>query len=207
MIIGICGLIGSGKGTVADILVEEHGYKKLSFADALKDGVAAMFNWPRHLLEGDTEESRKWREEPDLFWCLETKQDITPRYILQLVGTECMRSGFFDGIWVSFVKQKLIESPDQKWVIPDTRFENEIEMIKGLGGEIWRVSRGEDPDWVKTYVENNIEPNNVHPSEFKWLRSEFDTVIDNNRDLKDLKDKIKNQILSHPYEIQSYSRF
>jgi len=48
MIIGICGLIGSGKGTVADILVEEHGYQKLSFADALKDGVAAMFNWPRH---------------------------------------------------------------------------------------------------------------------------------------------------------------
>ena len=32
MIIGICGLIGSGKGTVADVLVEQ-GYKKVSFAD------------------------------------------------------------------------------------------------------------------------------------------------------------------------------
>ena len=38
MIIGICGLIGSGKGTVADILVEYHGFQKISFADKLKDG-------------------------------------------------------------------------------------------------------------------------------------------------------------------------
>ena len=42
MIIGICGLIGSGKGTVADILVERN-YKKISFADKLKDGVAEVF--------------------------------------------------------------------------------------------------------------------------------------------------------------------
>ena len=41
MIIGICGLIGSGKGTVADILVENHNFEKLSFADKLKDGVAS----------------------------------------------------------------------------------------------------------------------------------------------------------------------
>ena len=39
MIIGICGLIGSGKGTVADILVEQHNFTKISFADKLKDGV------------------------------------------------------------------------------------------------------------------------------------------------------------------------
>ena len=39
MIIGICGLIGSGKGSVADILVENHNFEKLSFADKLKDGV------------------------------------------------------------------------------------------------------------------------------------------------------------------------
>jgi adenylate kinase family enzyme len=67
-IIGICGFIGSGKGTVADTLVNEYGYTKLSFADTLKDGVAAVFNWDRKLLEGDTKDSRDWRETPDTFW-------------------------------------------------------------------------------------------------------------------------------------------
>ena len=59
MIIGICGLIGCGKGTVGDILVENHGFTKLSFADKLKDGVATVFNWDRQMLEGDTVESRE----------------------------------------------------------------------------------------------------------------------------------------------------
>ena len=59
MIIGICGLIGCGKGTVGDILVDDYGFTKLSFADKLKDGVATVFNWDRAMLEGDTVESRE----------------------------------------------------------------------------------------------------------------------------------------------------
>ena len=44
MLIGICGLIGSGKGTVADILVRDFKFKKISFADKLKDTVAHLFD-------------------------------------------------------------------------------------------------------------------------------------------------------------------
>ena len=192
MIIGICGLIGSGKGTVADILVEEHGFKKLSFADSLKDGVAAMFDWPRHLLEGNTEESRAWREQTDPFWTEETGKEISPRLVLQLVGTECMRQGFYDGVWVSLAKKKLVRFPSQNWVIPDTRFPNEINMIHSVGGQIWHVKRGDDPDWFEPLREHNVIPTDVHPSEYAWVRSEFDQVIKNEGTIKDLR----NQILS-----------
>lgn len=193
MIIGICGLIGSGKGTVADILVEE-GFIKLSFADALKDGVAAMFSWDRAALEGDTPNSREWREIPDTFWTQETGKEISPRLVLQLVGTECMRNGFFDGIWVSIVKQKLLQNPNANWVIPDTRFPNEINMIHSIGGKVWRVKRGQDPDWFEPLRENNIVPTDVHPSEYEWVRSTFDQVIENEGTLEDLRNQILNRL-------------
>ena len=134
MIIGICGLIGSGKGTAADILVEQHGFTKISFADKLKDGVATVFGWDREMLEGDSSESREWRETQDEFWTKETKRTVTPRLVLQEFGTDCMRNGFFDGIWVSLVKQQLIENPKKNFVIPDVRFPNEAKMITKLNG-------------------------------------------------------------------------
>ena len=77
MIIGICGLIGSGKGSVADILVENHNFEKLSFADKLKDGVASVFSWDRDMLEGDTDRSRIWREKEDEFRLL-NRVSVTP---------------------------------------------------------------------------------------------------------------------------------
>ena len=134
MIIGICGLIGCGKGTVADILVEEHNFKKLSFADKLKDGVSAVFGWDRVMLEGDTRQSREWREQRDEFWSKETKRNITPRIVLQEFGTDCMRHGFDDSIWVSIVKQELIKNREQTLLFLMYRFPNEALMIQKLNG-------------------------------------------------------------------------
>ena len=68
MIVGLVGFIGAGKGTVADILVEKHGFIKESFANSVKDSVSVIFGWDRSSLEGDTPESRRWREQPDEFW-------------------------------------------------------------------------------------------------------------------------------------------
>ena len=76
MIIGLCGLIGSGKGTVADILVDEHNFEKISFADKLKDAVSVLFDWDRAMLEGETSESRVWREQEDSFWTKETGRKV-----------------------------------------------------------------------------------------------------------------------------------
>ncbi len=78
VVIGIMGAAGSGKDTVAGFLVENHWFKKMSFAKTLKDIASVAFNWDRPLLEGDTPESRVWRETLDPFW------GVTPRSALDV---------------------------------------------------------------------------------------------------------------------------
>ena len=196
MIIGICGLIGSGKGTVADVLVDEHGFQKISFADKLKDAVSVLFDWDREMLEGETSESRFWREQEDTFWSKETGRKITPRLVLQEFGTDCMRNGFFDGVWVSFVKKKIIDNPDTNFVIPDVRFTNEADILKGMNGKVWCVKRGPDPLWFRQYVDLDIEPTDVHPSEWRWAKVSFDHNIYNEGTIEDLKSQVQGRLAS-----------
>ena len=202
MIIGICGLIGSGKGTVADILVDYHNFQKISFADKLKDGVAAVFGWDRAMLEGDTDRSRLWREKVDEFWTKETGREITPRLVLQEFGTDCMRNGFYDAIWVSLVKKHMVENPHINYVIPDVRFPNEMSMIRGLDGEVWQVRRGEQPEWFGTAILDNttgsnlMKEFNVHPSEWKWIdrNDKFEHILYNDSSLDALYSQVEQTL-------------
>lgn len=198
-VIGICGFIGSGKGTVGDILVEEYGFKKISFADRLKDAVAVLYNWPRDMLEGDTEESRAWRNRPDEFWTEELGRKITPRLVLQLMGTDCMRNGFDKDIWTLIVKQQILGNPKHNWVIPDVRFFNERQIVRDLNGKIWRVNRGEQPEWIDSAISDNrynttwmSDYPNIHESEWRWLDfdSEFDAIINNDGSRTQLQTKV-----------------
>ena len=209
MIIGICGLIGSGKGTVGDILVEQ-GYKKVSFADKLKDGVATIYGWNRAMLEGDTDESRTWREQPDEFWSNETKMEVTPRLVLQLFGTDCLRNGFYDGVWVSLLKKHILDNPGD-YVIPDVRFRNEQNMIRELGGKVWQVKRGKDPEWFTRAIfdNNNTETSNlmngfdIHESEYKWIdvNTRFDSILHNEGTIAELKDLVLHEISNLPRQV------
>lgn len=195
MIIGICGFIGSGKDTVADYLVNFHEFRRESFASTLKDSVAAVFGWDRTLLEGRTAEAREWREQVDPWWANRLDMPtLTPRWVLQYWGTEVCRKSFHDDIWISSLENKIRTSKDNV-VISDCRFPNEISAIKKAGGQIVWVQRGTLPEWYDDAVSanqgNNIGINamklrKIHASEWAWLGSEFDYVIDNNGTIDDL---------------------
>jgi len=192
-LIGVVGLIGSGKGTVSDRLEQKHNFRKDSFARSLKDAVSSMFNWDREMLEGKTEQSRAWREKPDVFWSKRFGKDVTPRWVLQYFGTEVMRQGMHDSIWIDSCMARYDGQPT---VIADTRFENEIKIIREMGGSILLVKRGQDPDWFTDYVEGNVVPKNVHLSEYAWAKSEYDHLITNDGTLEDLHSKIDDLIVS-----------
>ena len=206
MIIGICGFIGSGKDTVADYLVNFHEFRRESFANTLKDAVAAVFGWDRIMLEGRTKEAREWREQPDQWWSERLGQQITPRWILQYWGTEVCRAGFHDDIWIASVENKLRKSGDNV-VISDCRFPNEIASIKSAGGKIAWVQRGTLPHWHDIAVKANrgeasaitwLEKEKIHASEWAWIGSNFDYTLDNNGSIDDLYKQIKNLVTDRP---------
>jgi hypothetical protein len=206
MIIGICGLIGSGKDTIADYLQNIHEFRRESFASTLKDAVGAVFGWDRELLEGRTRESRAWREQVDSWWAERLNMpDLTPRSVLQKWGTEVARKSWHDDIWIASLENKLRKTTDDI-VISDCRFPNEIQAVRAAGGVVIRVVRGDDPVWYSIakrankgdpMAQQQLEDFNVHPSETAWVGTDFDAVIDNNADgLDKLYEQVKDLVLS-----------
>ena len=210
MIIGFVGFIGSGKDTAADYLVNFLGFRRDSFANTLKDAVAAVFGWDRVLLEGRTKEAREWREQRDEWWSNRLGRDITPRWVLQYWGTEVCRQGFHDDIWIASLENKIRKTGDNI-VISDVRFPNEIKAIHNAGGLVVRIKRGDDPVWYQDAINMNEGRGNmswllstermkklgIHASETAWVGGEIDHTVWNDSSIDDLFDQIRSLVEDH----------
>lgn len=138
-IIALMGNKGAGKDTIANMIKKNATqYDEviiMSFADSLKDATSAIFGFDRQMLEGGTVESRNWREKeiPELSEKMGVK--VTPRFLLQRIGTNILRKYLYDGIWVDSVLAKIkntIEEDNTKsylFIITDCRFKNEIKVL------------------------------------------------------------------------------
>jgi hypothetical protein len=182
MIIGLCGLIGSGKGTMAEHLMRQHDFIGVSFAETLKDAAACIFGWDRDMLEGDTTESRYEREQIDEWWSERLGFETSPRSMLQFMGTEVMRNNLHPEIWALATEMRILGMEElfvrtagrkPNFVISDVRFPNEIAMIRRNGGKIWHVRRGPLPEWF-----GKDDPS-IHESERAWNREPMDAAIHN----------------------------
>lgn len=208
ILIGVVGFAGSGKDTIADMLIER-GFVKDSFAKTLKDAASVLFGWDRNMLDGTTDESRKWREIPDPYWSSQMdKKDFTPRLALQLLGTEAIRETFFQDFWVSTVVKRYLENGRPNTVITDCRFPNEINAIRQNGGKIIHVARDPYPEWFQLMERINRKRNSdmdmvkfqtmllnkelPHSSEYAWIGHDYDVFLDNSGSLEDLNGQIQN---------------
>lgn len=203
-VVGFVGFIGSGKGAAGDILCSK-GYNKESFAKGVKDVTSLMFNWPRGMLEGDTEDSRQWRETPDQFWSEKFGREFTPREALQKMGTEVGRDVFHTDFWVLQMESRM-RFHDGPIVITDVRFPNEISWIKKIGGKVFQIQRGQQPNWYKFLQHTSpsrdedmrydiMSDYNIHYSEWAWVGCQMDGIIKNNGTIEDLTNAIERVIM------------
>jgi len=206
MIVGLLGFINSGKGTVASQLVGGYNFRQDSFATSLKDACAAIFDWPRHLLEGDTKESREWREVVDPWWSEQLGiPNFSPRLALQVIGTDALRNNFHEDIWFLTLQNRIRKNPNQHVVISDVRFPNEIKFIKEQGGVLVKINRGPAPVWYETAMLANRGNSlakeamtrtysSAHFSEWAWVGSEVNFELNNDGTLEDLTSQVKEMI-------------
>jgi hypothetical protein len=130
MILALGSTRGVGKDTAASFLIQ-HGYIHLAFADPLKAGAMAIFG----LTEAQCNDP-VLKETVDPFW------QKTPRYILQKVGTECMRDNFGDDIWVRALGRRIQHWGEKRdFVITDLRFLSEAQALKGWGAFLVKITR------------------------------------------------------------------
>lgn len=207
MLVGVLGFIGSGKGTVGDIL-EKHGFQKVSFASKLKDIAATTFNWPRELLEGDTEASRLFREKEDSYWSQKLNRSFSPRIALQYLGTEVFRDNFHTDFWIHCLEKQIkSELPEKKFVVTDVRFPNEIHWMNDNNGLLIEVHRGTKPHWFDIAAKANRGDANaeyfmrnvakIHESEWRWIGYNNVETIQNDGTIEELEEKVLRLLTSY----------
>jgi hypothetical protein len=186
MLVGIGFQKRCGKDSIGQYLVDHHGFKKTAFAKSLKSACAEIFHLGDEYWNGDL------KEIVHPFW------GTTPRDILQRVGTEAMRRGFDQDIWVKSLEWEIQQEPETRWVTCDVRFKNEIACIKRLGGVVWNVVRPDvepkPPAWCRHPIQR-ILGTWEHQSErdLKDFHG-WDAVILNDGTLEDLYRKVEQNL-------------
>ena len=182
MIIGLSGKAQAGKDTVGAHLVEAHGFKRLSFADALKDLALCVDPVVGAWLSPDgeaTDLDHLQELVSDAGWD-EAKTYPEVRRFLQNLG-----QGIRDldpEFWIRQVERQAIQEMNEQQtlgpniVITDVRYRNEADWIR-TWGYVWRIERkdaGLDGDAAG------------HPSENDLNDYKFDGTIGNHTTIDDL---------------------
>ncbi len=172
-VVGLIGYARSGKDTVADYMVKEYGYTKISYASKLKELVAAIDPWVIHPVSGLTVRLSECFQE---FGPENTKTEV-PEYrrLLQVTGDN-VRQILGDTVWVDGLFNTL--DPSVRYVISDVRYPNEGDAVLDRGHEVWRIHR------------KDVGPLNDHPSEVLLDTILPDFAIYNNSSVASLFDTV-----------------
>jgi len=165
-LVALCGLAGSGKSTIAGMLIDDFDFHRVKFAAPLKKMLRALGLSNAHL-EG------KLKEIPCDILGMKT-----PREAMQSLGTEWGRNIIHPDLWINAWKHTVQDYLDRgfKVVVDDCRFPNERKAVQELGGITIMIERP------------GIAPVNSHISEQYLMMC--DATIVNDGSLSDLRSNI-----------------
>jgi len=186
------------------------------FADKLKDMVCLILGCTREQLEDRDFKEKELGEEWWVYdlgdhlvprWGFDLNSDnemceerylvkLTPRRILQLLGTEAGREIIHPLIWINALMSEYVakgvptraDSYYPNWIITDLRFKNELKAVKDRGGITIRVERPNER-------ETDASERALHPSETALDNFKFDYVVYNTGTIEDLIKKIKDILI------------
>lgn len=181
--IGICGTKGSGKTTLADIIIKElkqnkHKVIVLPFAKGIKEVLATTVSM---ITKMPFEEAIQYFIIPELKETIIPGINTTARHMMIAFGTDFVRN-INEDLWITYTRNQLetiIEEKDNIQnntlyvIFDDIRFENEHDFVKHtLGGNMLYISKDKsafDKDifakikrWVTNYNKHKSEKGLYH---------------------------------------------
>lgn len=183
MLIAFSGLKGSGKDTAAKVLIEEYGFTKIAFADALRDGLLVLDPWVPANTGGYTLlPLSELIADAGWDWAKTNVPEV--RRLMQVFGTEVGRMLFGENVWVDVLKKQFprLNDPNSRYVITDCRFINEAKFVdENDGSVVWIDRPGNESDG--------------HASESTDVRAWRNWLVVNDQDEEHLRGMVR-QIMS-----------
>lgn len=171
-IVAFTGLKGTGKDTAASLLIEEQGFVKIAFADCLRVVAAEVFGLT---MEEMTDRDLKEKT-------LDRYPHMSPRQILQKIGTECFRDNF-PGVWINAWKVKWEAMGEPDVVVTDMRFPDELALMVELGAMVVKIDRA------------GFENDDPHPSEkFIGEMPAHIYLFNNHPDVESFKQEVREML-------------
>lgn len=169
MIIGLHGYARSGKDSLAEVLIKEQGFRRIAFADNIRNSVYRLnpiVEWV------DQKNPVSIQTLVDKIGWEDAKINYPEvRRLLQVFGTEVGRELFDENIWVSLALNGV--DPSENIVITDMRFINEAIAVQNANGLLVKINRP------------GVGPINTHASDAGLPDEIFDFVLNNDGSLED----------------------
>lgn len=130
MIVGITGRKGHGKDALGAEFVRL-SYRRDYFAAPIKAAIKLMLNMSDEQVHGSVEHKE----------AVDDRYGITPRWAMQSLGTEWGRDMIHEDVWAVSCLSRIETSDHEDWVVTDTRFPNEVRILRAHGATLVRIRR------------------------------------------------------------------